>query len=192
MNWSSADTLSAEVPLRGSETILPTIEVPGVGQATLAPMCLPYSPEYQPPVPGRGSAALERLAKSTSGGERLNLAGVWKDIPRKPRLIPLASYLLLAAVMLFLLEVFERRTGLLSVGWRRAAFSPREGSASRPKAAVSVTPRHAAERVPAPGTTKAATMSVSPPLPADAVGNESITDLLGQAQRRAQQRTKRT
>ncbi len=91
---------------------------PGMGQATLAPMCLPYSPEYLPQQPGRGVAALEQLAKSTGGCARLNLGSIWKDIPKTPRLISLAPYLLLAAVVVFLLEVVQRRTGLLSVRWK--------------------------------------------------------------------------
>ena len=45
MNWSSADTLLAEIPLTGGETLLATVSAPGMGQATLAPVCLPYSPE---------------------------------------------------------------------------------------------------------------------------------------------------
>ena len=42
------------------------------------------------------------------------MADVWKDIPRQPRFISAAPYLLLAAVIVFLLEVIERRTGLVS------------------------------------------------------------------------------
>ena len=63
MNWSSADTLLAEVPLAGSETILTTVDAARLGQVTLAPMCLPYSPEYQPPKPGQGIDALELPGK---------------------------------------------------------------------------------------------------------------------------------
>ncbi len=87
MNWSSADTLLAELPIAGSETLLPTISAPGLGQATLAPMCLPYSPEYLPQTPGRGVSALEQLAVSTGGCERLNLGDIWSAIPRKPSIV---------------------------------------------------------------------------------------------------------
>ncbi len=74
----------------GSETVLPSIQVPGLGQTALAPMCLPYSPEFLPRKPGEGAAALERLAKATGGCERLNLgenlAGHPPDAaPRAPR-----------------------------------------------------------------------------------------------------------
>ena len=63
-------------------------------------------------------AELENLAKATGGCQRLNLGDVWRDIPKKLRLISLTPYLLLAAVVIFLLEVVQRRTGLLSVGWK--------------------------------------------------------------------------
>jgi hypothetical protein len=55
--------------------------------------------------------------------ERLNLADIWKGIPRQPRFISAAPYLLLAAVVLFLLEVIERRTGLFSSFWFRLKLS---------------------------------------------------------------------
>ena len=57
MQWSSADTLLGEVPLAGGQTALTTIAAPGMGQATLAPMCLPYSPEYLPAEAREGSRA---------------------------------------------------------------------------------------------------------------------------------------
>ena len=67
MNWSSADTLLTEIPITGSETILPAVAAPGMGQTTLAPMCMPYSPEYLPQKPGRGVGELEQLGNSTCG-----------------------------------------------------------------------------------------------------------------------------
>jgi hypothetical protein len=50
----------------------------------------------------------------TGGKERLELTGVWQELPRHARLVRLAPWLLLAAVMLLLVEVFERRTGLFA------------------------------------------------------------------------------
>ncbi len=57
MQWSSADTLLGEIPLAGSQTALTTIAAPGLWQATLAPMCLPYSPEYLPAETHEGARA---------------------------------------------------------------------------------------------------------------------------------------
>lgn len=114
MRWASADTLEVEIPLRGNETALSTVEVPGAGRVTLAPMALPYSPEFKPMSGEEGLAALARLAQSTGGKERVELSGVWKDLPRLPRLVDLSPWLLMFATVLLLVEVLERHTGLIS------------------------------------------------------------------------------
>jgi len=114
LRWTSADTLEAEIPLRGSETALATLDVAGSGTVTLSPVCLPYSPEFKPVEADTGLTALERLAKATGGNERSSLASVWKELPRQPRMLDLAPWLLGAALLLLLCEVLERRTGLLS------------------------------------------------------------------------------
>jgi Mg-chelatase subunit ChlD len=114
LRWVGADTLAAEVPLVGNETVLATVDVPGQKPVSLPPVCLPYSPEFQPPEADRGLPALERLARATGGQERLEPSGIWKDLPRHARLIPVGPWLLAAALVLLLLEVLERRTGFLS------------------------------------------------------------------------------
>jgi hypothetical protein len=114
LHWLDADILDAEVPLDGTETALATVAIPGQQPVSLPPVCLPYSPEYKPAAAGSGVAALERLARATGGKERLDLAGLWAEFPRQPRLVELAPWLLLAAVVLLLLEVLERRTVLLT------------------------------------------------------------------------------
>ena len=82
---------------------------------TLSPVCLPYSPEFKPVEPDTGVLALENLAKATGGHDRANLASVWKDLPRQPRMLDMTTWLLAMALSLLLLEVLERRTGLLSL-----------------------------------------------------------------------------
>jgi len=114
MRWASADTLEIEIPLRGNETALSTVEAPGAGRVTLAPMALPYSPEFKPVSGEEGQAALARLAQATGGKERVELSGVWKDLPRLPRLVELGPWLLTLTVVLLLIEVLERHTGLVS------------------------------------------------------------------------------
>jgi Mg-chelatase subunit ChlD len=196
MSWSSPDSLLAEVPLAGSETILPSVKVPGLGQATLAPMCLPYSPEYVPQKPGAGAAALERLARATGGFERLNLADVWKEIARKPRSVPLTPYLLLSAVVLFLMEVLQRRTGLLAIRWKRfprlrMAAAPRAARGS-PPASPEKKPQSSATSSPAPSPAAAIKPPPSPPEAAAKPADAAIEDALSQARRRAGRRTKRS
>ena len=165
MNWSSADTLLAEIPLVGGETLLTTVEAAGMGHVTLSPMCLPYSPEYQPLKPGRGIAALEHLARATGGCERLDLPTVWRDIPRKPRLILLTPYLLLAAVAIFLTEVVQRRTGILSIRRRPAMPSLFSSlfSRKRPSRAAERTVPAAKTLGPAAASRTKKTAAVSPP-----------------------------
>ncbi|HLG15306.1 MAG TPA: VWA domain-containing protein [Blastocatellia bacterium] len=116
LRWTSADTLEVEVPLRGGETSLSTIEVAGAGRLTLSPACLPYSPEFKPVEADEGPMNLERLARATEGKERTSLGAVWKDLPVRARFVELSPWLLALAILVFLLEVVERRTGLLSPG----------------------------------------------------------------------------
>jgi len=127
LTWIGPDTLIAEIALEGDETALSTLLVPGQKPQALSPVCLPYSPEYAPALIGatddRGRSTLERLARSTGGVERVDLSGVWHDMSRRPRSFPLAPWLLLAAVVCLLLEVLERRTGLVVSAFR--ALRPR-------------------------------------------------------------------
>ena len=132
LKWTSADTLEAEIPLRGSETALATVELAGAKNVTLSPVCLPYSPEFRPVEADSGLLALENLGKATGGRERANLASVWKDLPRLPRMLDMTPWLLAMSLILLLAEVLERRTGLLS--------SRRPGRLRMRKAADEVTP----------------------------------------------------
>lgn len=128
LSWTSADTLAVDVPIHGSETALVTVEVPGAGTVSMPPICLPYSPEFNPAPDESGLAALERLAKGSGGKSRVNLGGIWEDLPRNPRLIGLTPWLLIGALFLLLLETLERRTRLFSVkrmGRVTAAISQR-------------------------------------------------------------------
>lgn len=116
LNWIGPDTLALEIPLEGEETSLSTVMIPGQKPQPLAPVCLPYSPEFLPETNSsdRGQVTLERLARTTGGVERIELSGIWKDLPRRARLISMTPWLLLAAVVCLLLEVLERRTGLVT------------------------------------------------------------------------------
>ena len=115
LRWISADTLEANIEINGSETVLSTIEVPGSGRLTLSPVVLPYSPEFKPTESEAGAIALERLASSTGGIQRSDLGGVWDELPRRLRYVPLSPWLLSLALMVLLAEVLQRRTGMLSL-----------------------------------------------------------------------------
>jgi hypothetical protein len=115
MRWTGADTLAVEIPLEGGETTLTSVDIAGNGVVSLPPVCLPYSPEFKPTQKDRGLVTMERLGRATAGRERVDLTNIWKDLPRQVRLISISKWLLLAAVVLWLIEVLERRTSLLSL-----------------------------------------------------------------------------
>ena len=115
LSWTSADTLAVDIPIHGSETVLTTVEVPGVGHFSLPPVCLPYSPEFNPTIAESGLETMERLAHATDGKTRINFGAIWDDLPRQPRLLALKPWLLIAALTLLLVEILERRTGLISM-----------------------------------------------------------------------------
>ena len=164
--WTGPDTLVAEIALEGEETALSTVAVPGQKPQSLPPVCLPYSPEYAPAPLGsgddRGRSALEKLARATGGVERAELTGVWKDLPRRPRSFPLAPWLLLAAAVCLLLEVLERRTGLVSSGVaavrairpRAFRFRLRRKAPVAPTAPTPVTTTESKETAPTPTATR--------------------------------------
>jgi Mg-chelatase subunit ChlD len=183
LRWTAADTLEAALPLQGGETALSAVEVPGYGRVTLAPVTLPYSPEFKPAEPGRGAQALAQLAQATGGKERLELSGVWRDLPRRVRLIELAPYLLLAAAGLLLLEVLERQTGLLSQrAWpllAGARWHWPEWRMRAPKPATPIAP--AAEKIKEKIPEKVEPSAETAPL----------TDALAQARERARAKTRR-
>lgn len=190
MRWASADTLEIEIPLRGNETTLSTVEVPGTGRVTLAPVTLPYSPEFKPVSGGEGQLALARLAQATGGKERIELAGVWKDLQRQPRLIGLAPWLLMLAILMLLIEVFERYTGLIT-GLVLPAVKREREPVRGPKAVELKRPRKVtATKASEPVSQKTdderqAEGKVEPAEPA------AILDALRQARQQAKERTKR-
>jgi hypothetical protein len=161
--WKNADLLEAAIPITGRETVLNTVEIRGAGATptraegaetpgpdaragltavTLPPVCLPYSPEFAPDQPGRGAAALAQISATTGGQDRVEIPKIWSELPVKSRYVVLAPWLLVAASALFLLEIFERRTGWVS------KFVAARSTASAPP--VEVDP---ATRAPDPGRT---------------------------------------
>jgi Mg-chelatase subunit ChlD len=203
LQWKNADLLEAAVPVTGRETVLSTVEIPGQLPVTLAPVCLPYSPEFAPDQPGRGAATLAQIAATSGGKERVEIPQIWAELQSKARFVELSPWLLIVAVILFLVEVFERRTGWITrliaarvVGaaipveetagaaapkkpiWKRFVRKP----AQPPKAPI--TPEVRADQKIAPTETKDA--------PAETTGTSNANlDALRKARERASRRTSR-
>jgi Mg-chelatase subunit ChlD len=190
MRWISADSLAVEVPLRGEETAISTVAAPGVGAISLPPVTAPYSPEFAPVEGDAGAALLERLARATGGAERTDLAGVWKTLPKRARLIDLAAWLALLAVVSLTAEVLERRTGLISTIRTppRGLLNWRAPTPARPAA-----PPPGGDRAPEAtlGAEAPSAPSVPPANAPPSAPSTAMQDALRQARQQAQDRLKR-
>lgn len=143
MSWTSPDDLAIDVPLIAGTTYLSTVDAPGLGRVTLPPVVLPFSPELAQTKAGEGRTALERIARTSGGRERLRAGEVWKDVPRAPRHVPLRIPLLIAAVVMLLLEVGERRMRFVAavpVPSVKMPTTMRKTPAVKPKPQVIETP----------------------------------------------------
>jgi len=210
MQWITADLLETAVQIVGRETVLSTVEIPGQEPLTLPPVCLPYSPEFVPDQPGRGAAALAQIAVTTGGKERIEIPQIWSELPVKRRYVELSPWLLVAAILLFLLEILERRTGWLFGLFARKPLASEpvaaeeSGPASRqPLPALSTILRHAvsksvARKVLTPSATGKSplpetSLAKAKPKPAipTAAPTESTIDAMRQARERADRRTRK-
>ena len=188
LSWTSADMLGVDIPIHGSETVLTTVEIPGSGNVSLPPVCLPYSPEFKPAHTESGLEGMKQLAKATGGKQRINLGEIWEDLPRQPRLVPLQPWLLIAAFLLLLLETLERRTGLLSMARGRRlvkVFSDRIPRRDREVPQVAVPPSEEERTPPIPDELE------KPKKPEITPDRDRIHDALNQARKRASGRTGR-
>jgi hypothetical protein len=197
LTWIGPDTLAADVSLEGEETTLSTVTISGQKPQPLSPVCLPYSPEYAPDTgdSDRGRLTLERLAHATGGVERIELAGEWKDLPRRSRIVSMKPWLLLAAVLCLLLEVIERRTMLISWMLRRThSLVARLLHARHRLTTPLVTPAIASNlKEPklsaAPTTSPAVVSSSSPPPQAVPEAKEGVLDALRKARESSRRRS---
>lgn len=129
LEWETADRLRADIAVGGNDTLLASVEVPGAGRAELPPVCLPHSPEFRTVDDGKGRPALERIAAMTGGEPRTDWAGIWSSLPKRPQLFDLTPWLASLAILAFLAEILQRRTGIFSALHR----SPQSGESSAQK-----------------------------------------------------------
>lgn len=114
MKWVDADKLAVEFSLYGDETALPTVHIDGQSPVTLRPVCLPYSPEFRPVQADRGFNALQKLANTSGGRECGNVGTIWNDLPKQIGFLDISSWLYMLAILFLLIDVLQRRTGILS------------------------------------------------------------------------------
>jgi hypothetical protein len=153
---------------------------------SLPPVCLPYSPEHAPAVGADGAAVLAALAEATGGTQLADVGSVWEAIPRGMRPVPLAPFFYLMAALLFLFEVFERRTGWLDGRLRRREAPPTPA----PSDAQPQTPPEPAPigRAPEFSTPAAPPASAPPQAPSDGTPAAPEESPLTRAKRRARER----
>ncbi|MDR2762880.1 MAG: VWA domain-containing protein [Planctomycetaceae bacterium] len=118
LKWTDPDLLGATIPLAGDEIVQATLLLSDGGETKtfpLPPICIPNSPEFKPPDRFRESGdMLRQLAVSTGGIERIELPRIWKDIPKTPRFFDLSTWLIYFAIFCVVVEIFQRRTGLVT------------------------------------------------------------------------------
>lgn len=189
LQWKNADLLEAAISIAGRETVLNTVEISGQQPVILPPVCLPYSPEFAPDQPGRGSAALMQIAATTGGRELVEIPKIWGELPVRSRYVELAPWLLVLGAILFLLEILERRTGwVLRSSRRQAAVAQVEEEKAEAPPTRLIFPRPAPKsaRTVAPVSTVFAEAKPAPEKPASTA---STFDALRQARERAHRRT---
>lgn len=208
MRYTAPDTLTAEVGLAGKEVALATLDLGELGSVTLPPTRLLYSPEYLPQSRD-GRATLQSLADTTYGQARAELGAIWDDLVPIQRFASVAHWLWLAAVVLLLLEVLERRTSWVSqlfiaIAHRRklaATAAPAAGDAvetvddgAAPKARrVKAKRERRAKKTKsvAPAAKAAVDTPANPKPPAASLGDgEDLLSAMGKAKRKADERTK--
>jgi len=167
----------------------------------MPPVTLPYSPEFKPVDESSGPATLTTLAEATGGVSRDILGQIWSDLPKRPRFIEIAPWLLLAAILLLLTEILERRSGVLGARRRavlreQRALARAEEGKEQPRSHEATKPRSRKKKArgdqpikqPADESAEPA-QPESPPEPAKPA--LALGDALKAARRAAKDRTRR-
>jgi len=185
--WVGEDVLEARFPLQSSGIYLGAVRL-GTGDVLpLAPLSLPYSPEFEPRSdPAEGRNTLAAMARLTGGTERTTWDDVFRGVGFRNRqmrdlVIPLTAILLAVHV----LEIAGRRLLLFAAAreWMRTIEIPRPriGWIRRPAA------------IPEPGEA-ASDRSVPPPAPPPippAATPKPATSPLARAKAKARSRLER-
>lgn len=188
--WDGPDRLVSEVPLSGGNIVLGSIQWDGARPHPLVPVELPYSPEFNP---NRTSGRdLAEMLRASGGRERIAVEETWDDIPKRLRAFPLTPFFCLAAILLFLFEIAERRfllIGRFFVAKKNAAADGTDSASdSEVKSGVKLprkrrTPQRPASNADTPASSSAQDPS-EPDAPAEPPPADSISAALKKARRR--------
>jgi Mg-chelatase subunit ChlD len=106
MNWVGNDTLEARFPIQKDGIYVGAIDVGHDKVLPLAPLSLPYSPEFEPRQdPAEGQKLLAQIAHITGGVERTSWSDVFKSTSVHSRQV--RDLVIPFALALLLLHVFE-------------------------------------------------------------------------------------
>jgi len=173
LSWVGEDTLEARFPVQKAGVYLGAVRLGTGAVLPLAPLTLPYSPEFEPRVDTKeGHNTLSQIARVTGGIERT----VWDDVFDASRLrnrqirdlvVPLA----LLVLLLHVTEIAGRRLLLFAAAhgwlrgvrlprwsWRRSPSIPSAAPPSGP-AAPAATPAAVSPRAPTPAQPVAGALS---------------------------------
>ena len=153
--WITPDRMELSFPMEGDALYLPTLLRDGARPLALAPVRLSCSPEFLPDsAEGDAGISMAELCALSSGTERFRSESVWNDLPPEKRLFNPVPWLLLAFVLLFLVEIAERRFHFFGLLFSRRTGKrekkPREKRAAPPEEKRKRSVKRAAETIPVP------------------------------------------
>jgi uncharacterized membrane protein len=161
--WVNEDTLEGRFALQNAGLYLGAVQLGSGAVLPLAPLSLPYSPEFEPRAnPGEGVDTLREIARVTGGLERTAWDGVFRESRlwnRQVRELVLPLTLLL--LVLHVIEIGGRRLLLFAAArdWLRTVRLPRvrwrwsrpkPGSAGQPTGESAPPPAGAPPEMPQP------------------------------------------
>jgi von Willebrand factor type A domain len=185
--WVDDNTLEARFPVQKPGLYLGAVQLGDGKVVALAPLTLPYSPEFEPRAdPGEGLATLREMARLTGGVDRT----AWDDVfsvrgLRDRQIRDLVVPLALALLLVHVIEIAGRRLLLFAAAqtWLRTLRVPRLPRRRRHGPAVpetAVAPETTAAPLPEPPRPDA---PVPPPAP--------LTSPLSRAKSRARDRMRK-
>lgn len=156
----------------------------------LPPLALPHSPEFQHrDDPEAGRTALRKIASLSGGSEVLRVDAVWEDPSEGLAGRVVARPFILAALLLFMVEIAARRLGLWA-RLRSARPAPAPTGPTAPRRASR--PRRSAASKPTPEEQRADPPDDdTPPPPADPPDQAGLGDALSKARSKARRKLDR-